>query len=145
MLGSGNVSQQRQMENSPLGLSEVLRAKKLLLQMISYVDICSDVRSKMVLGHLFQTLFPGALKFKESALGTAVLRENKGKKSYSDTQGPSALFHPMLFMYNMLILLGFHMKFYWIEIFPLINSMFWMQEKEIYRHKVGNQINHIYL
>lgn len=77
MLGSGKVSQQRQMENSPLGLLELLRAKKLLQQMISYVDICSDVRSKMVLGHLFQTLFPGALKFKESALGAAVLIKNK--------------------------------------------------------------------
>ena len=80
MLRSGKVSQQRQMENSPLGLLELLREKKLLLQMISYVDICSDVRSKMVLGHLFQTLFPGALMFKESALGAAVLIKNKGKK-----------------------------------------------------------------
>lgn len=54
--------------------------KKLALQMLSYVDICSDVSSKMVLGRLFQTLFPGALKFKESALGAAMLIENKGMK-----------------------------------------------------------------
>ena len=51
MLGSGKVSQQRQMENSPLGLLELLRAKKLLQQMISYVDICSKY------SHLFQN-FP---------------------------------------------------------------------------------------
>lgn len=84
----------------------------------------------MVLGRLFQTLFPGALKFKESALGAAMLIENKGKKWHSNTLGPFALFHPKLFfMCHILILLEFHMKFYLKEIFSILKSMFWMQER----------------